>query len=77
MPALAPARVPAFERGEVRLFGREKRRKNRKRDNVVDTAPDVAEGGIEAVADGCVGCDINLVIGFALIAGVPLLLWSI
>ena len=58
------------------MFGRDKRRKNRKRDGAVDTVSNVADGGIEAV-DGCLGCDISLVVALILLAGVPLLLWSI
>ena len=41
-----------------------------------DAAGDVAEGGLEAAADGCFGCDINLLIALVLIAGIPLLLWT-
>ena len=41
-----------------------------------DTVGDVAEGGLEAVGEGCLGCDIHLMIGFVLLAGIPLLLWT-
>jgi hypothetical protein len=58
------------------MFGRDKRRKNRKRDVAADAASEGAETGIEAAADGCLGCDIHLLFGLMLLAGVPLLLWS-
>jgi hypothetical protein len=64
------------------VFGR-KRRKNRKRDAAAEAAESGSEAaleaggeGIEALADGC-GCDISLVVALTLLAGVPLLLWSI
>ncbi len=64
------------------MFGR-KRRKNRKRDAAAEVADGGSEAaleaggeGIEAIADGC-GCDISLIVGLTLVAGVPLLLWSI
>jgi hypothetical protein len=65
------------------VFGRRKdRKKARKRDSAAEVAGEGSEAafdaggeGIEAVADGC-GCDISLVIGFTLVAGVSLLLWS-
>lgn len=46
-----------------------------------DAAGDVAGGAAEGVGDGCLtadgcGCDINLLIAFVLLAGIPLLLWS-
>ena len=47
-----------------------------------DTVGEVAEGGVEAVGDGCLsgdgclGCEINLMIAFVLLAGIPLLLWA-
>ncbi len=66
------------------MFGRGKdRKKQRKRDVAGEVADGGSEGafeaggeGIEAIADGC-GCDISLVVGLTLVAGVPLLLWSI
>ena len=62
------------------MFGRGKRRKNRKRDGAVDTVSNVAEGGFEGgteAVDGCLGCDISLVVALILLAAAPLLLWSI
>jgi hypothetical protein len=41
-----------------------------------DAAADLAGSGAEAALDGC-GCDINLLIVLTLVAGVPLLLWSL
>ncbi|HEY0324922.1 MAG TPA: hypothetical protein VGC46_02955 [Allosphingosinicella sp.] len=53
------------------------RRKKRRwwKDSAADGAGNAAELGVEAAADGC-GCDINLMIAFVLIAGIPLLLWT-
>ncbi len=59
------------------MFGRDKRRKNRKRDAAAEAASEGADTGLEAAAEGCLGCDIHLVVALTLIAGVPLLLWSI
>ena len=65
------------------MFGWGKdRKKRRKRDAAAEVADSGGEAGfeaggegIEALADGC-GCDISLVVGLTLVAGVSLLLWS-
>ena len=68
------------------MFGRGRDRKKRK--NKREAAAEAAEGcsefatdgagdGVEAVAEGCLGCDLPLLIALTLLAGIPLLLWSI
>jgi len=54
----------------------EKRKKERRRD-ARDTAADVAGDGLEAAGEGCLGCDLHFVIALTLVAGVPLLIWSL
>ena len=50
--------------------------------DVADSGGDVAGANAEAVSDGCLsgdgclGCEINLMIAFVLLAGIPLLLWT-
>ena len=53
------------------------RRKKRRwwKDSAADGAGNAAELGVEAAAGGC-GCEINLMIAFVLLAGIPLLLWT-
>jgi hypothetical protein len=54
---------------------RRRRRQDRRR-NAAEAGADVAEGGVETVAEGCLGCDLSLLIALTLVAGVQLLLWS-
>ena len=57
------------------MGGRRKKKRPWWKDSA-DAVGNAAEGGAEAAADGCLGCDINLMIAFALLAGLPLLLWA-
>ena len=41
-----------------------------------DAVGEAAGAGVEAAGEGCLGCDINLMIAFVLLAGIPLLLWT-
>ena len=55
------------------------RRRKKKRSwwkDSADGAGDAAEAGVEIAGDGCLGCDISLMIALALLAGIPLLLWT-
>jgi hypothetical protein len=56
------------------MADREKRKKRWWRTR--DAAADAAGSGGEAALGGC-GCDISLLIALTLVAGVPLLLWSL
>ena len=54
---------------------RRKKKRSSRRDST-DGVGDAAEAGVEIAGEGCFGCDINLMIAFALIAAIPLLLWT-
>ena len=51
-----------------------RRRRRDRRWNAAEAATDAE--GVEAIAEGCLGCDLSLLIALTLLAGVPLLLWS-
>ena len=57
------------------MGGRRKKKRSWWKDTA-DGVGDAAEAGVEVAGEGCLGCDINLMIALVFIAGIPLLLWS-